>query len=194
MLLCCKAKALTKGMIFHRHRHCPRSVRRSHTQQTTGVCDVLVCMLSSEHQRPSESHELSGSVWCDYAPTQCRQTKCQTSHGLLAYAFHLGSCSFPSLMFALVGSSTSPRAPQPSLVCTPNPLLITFPLLTSVDSQFEKYPVDMRIPPLTSNIMLESKPLRSRILVRRLPAAQALAKCSGVNAVIYRPSEAAPRA
>ena len=47
--------------------------------------------------------------------------------------------------------------------------LLRLSLLRFVDSRFpRKFPMDMRIPPLIVKIMLESKPLKSRILVRRL--------------------------
>ena len=43
----------------------------------------------------------------------------------------------------------------------------------------EKFPMDMRIPPLKHNIMLESNPLRSTMLVGRL----------GVILIVHRPTE-----
>ena len=47
--------------------------------------------------------------------------------------------------------------------------LLRIALLRFVDSKFAgEIPLDMRIPPLRMNIMLESNPPNSRILVRRL--------------------------
>ena len=46
--------------------------------------------------------------------------------------------------------------------------LLRLSLLRFVDSDFPEFPTDMRIPLLEIKIMLESNPLKSRILVRRL--------------------------
>ena len=58
-------------------------------------------------------------------------------------------------------------------VCEPGFLrpvsLLRLSLLRFVDSNFPKtVPMDMRIPPLKIKFLLESDPLKSRILVRRL--------------------------
>ena len=59
--------------------------------------------------------------------------------------------------------------PRPSQTCSATPKLPTLSLLRSVDSNFPgNPPSDMRIPPLDMNIMLKSKPPKSRILARRL--------------------------
>ena len=47
--------------------------------------------------------------------------------------------------------------------------LLRISLLRLLDSSFPgKFPIDMRIPPLSINILLESNPLKSRILIQRL--------------------------
>ena len=47
--------------------------------------------------------------------------------------------------------------------------LLTLSLLTLLDSKLlGKFPMDMRIPSLNNNIMLESNPMKSTMLVGRL--------------------------
>ena len=56
--------------------------------------------------------------------------------------------------------------------------LLRLSLLRFADSRFSgKTPMDMRIPPLKTKIMLESNPLKSRILVRRLAVLQRCVVC-----------------
>ena len=56
--------------------------------------------------------------------------------------------------------------------CGESSCILRFSLLRFVDSESSgKILLDMRIPPLKLKIMLESKPLESRILVRRLAVA-----------------------
>ena len=60
------------------------------------------------------------------------------------------------------------RLRRPVLRHTPNLPTTIIPAKTTCIKLYGSFPMDMRIPPLKSKIMLEANPLKSRILVQRL--------------------------